>query len=212
MKIVCIYQIQSIVNPERFYIGSTVDMYHRRSIHIFYLRENKHHSLKLQRHFNKYGEQDLVFSIIEQFDFISKDHLLSREQYYLDSRHPYFNISVMAGSLLGYKHPEESKKNHSKAKLGFKHSEESRKSMSDNMKGRVPWNKGIPWSDITKDRMRKPHGVRSLSEEHKLRIGKANSIALLGHIQSSETKLKRIVSRKKTLENKRLLLISNKIL
>jgi len=41
------------------------------------------------------------------------------------------------------------KKNH----LGFKHSEESKRKIGEKSKGRIPWNKGIPWSEEMKERI-----------------------------------------------------------
>jgi len=64
MKIAGIYKIQSTVKPDRFYIGSSVNISKRWSCHINDLRKNKHHSSKLQNHYNKYGESDLRFTII----------------------------------------------------------------------------------------------------------------------------------------------------
>jgi group I intron endonuclease len=75
MKIVGVYKIQSIIKPERIYIGSTVDMVNRWWTHLYYLRNGDHHSPKLQRHYNKYGEDDLVFEIIETGDYLCKEHL-----------------------------------------------------------------------------------------------------------------------------------------
>ena len=65
MKISGIYQIQSIIKPERIYVGSGINIYQRWTQHKRELRQNKHHSIKLQRHYDKYGESDLVFIIIE---------------------------------------------------------------------------------------------------------------------------------------------------
>jgi group I intron endonuclease len=105
-----IYKIQSNIKPERFYIGSAYNLKERKRTHLKRLRYNKENkttkgaSPKLQAHFNKYGEDDLLFIIIEQFEFINKEHLLSREQYYLDTLNPWFNICKVAGSSLGVKH------------------------------------------------------------------------------------------------------------
>ena len=45
-----IYQIQSIIKPEKKYIGSAINIRKRWHIHLCNLRKNKHHSKKLQRH------------------------------------------------------------------------------------------------------------------------------------------------------------------
>ena len=101
MKISGIYKIQSTVNSERVYIGSAVNISRRWILHLFDLRHNKHHSPKLQNHFNKYGESDLVFIIVEP---CLPEFLIGREQFYIDTLNPFFNIVKTAGSILGYKH------------------------------------------------------------------------------------------------------------
>lgn len=56
MKISGIYKIQSKVKPERIYIGSAVNIRHRRNQHFSSLSLNNHHNKKLQYHYNKYGK------------------------------------------------------------------------------------------------------------------------------------------------------------
>ena len=51
-----IYKIQSIIKPERCYIGSAVNIQKRWRDHKRELRNNKHSNKKLQNHCNKYGE------------------------------------------------------------------------------------------------------------------------------------------------------------
>jgi hypothetical protein len=54
MNISGIYKIQSIINPERVYIGSAISIRNRWCTHKSELKGNKHHSPKLQNHYNKY--------------------------------------------------------------------------------------------------------------------------------------------------------------
>jgi group I intron endonuclease len=107
MKISGIYKIQSKIKPKRIYIGSAKNILIRWKLHLRSLRLNKHHSALLQRHYNKYSESDLLFSVLLGCD---KEDLIKTEQYFLDSYQPYFNICKIAGSSLGRKHSEESKK------------------------------------------------------------------------------------------------------
>lgn len=126
-KVICgVYRIQSKVHKDRLYIGSSVNIKDRWRQHRMYLRNNDHHSLKLQRHYNKYGLDDLCFSIIEEFQFTTKEFLLSREQFYLDSLHPFYNNSPTASSTLGVKmvFTEEHKKKISESLKGRKKSKE----------------------------------------------------------------------------------------
>ncbi len=112
-----IYQIQSKIKPERIYIGSAINITHRWRIHFKDLIERRHHSSKLQYHINKYGIDDLQFSIIEP---CFPEWLVNREQFYMDKLKPYFNICPRAGSSLGRKLSEETKKN-----IGLKNSNPS---------------------------------------------------------------------------------------
>lgn len=133
LNIAGIYMIQSISKPERIYIGSAVNIRQRWNSHSRSMSNNMHHSPQLQRHYNKYGREDLEFSILESGIYLDKNHLLSREQgWYIPYGYknanglPYFNIQPMAGSPLGVKRSDETKLKYSKAK-----------------KGKDPWNKGI---------------------------------------------------------------------
>ena len=63
-KVSGIYKIQSIIKPERIYIGSAVNICDRWRCHLKDLKNGNHGNGKLQNHFNKYGEIDLQFSIL----------------------------------------------------------------------------------------------------------------------------------------------------
>jgi hypothetical protein len=52
------------------------------------------------------GYSNLIFEILE---YCNKEDCIIREQYYLNLLKPEYNILPTAGSLLGYKHSEESK-------------------------------------------------------------------------------------------------------
>ena len=124
-KISGIYQIQSLYKPERVYIGSATIIKERWNSHLRLLKRGKHYSDKLQRHYNKYGEGDLVFDIIECGDYLDKNHLLSREQgwyipfEYKNTELPYFNNDKIAGSRLGSKATKETRLKQSIAKKGI---------------------------------------------------------------------------------------------
>lgn len=96
-----IYKISSIAKPTRIYVGSAINFENRKSVHLCELKNKKHGNVKLQRHFNKYGKEDLVFSIIEPVE--NREELIQREQFYIDTFLPYFNICPTAGSNLGRK-------------------------------------------------------------------------------------------------------------
>ncbi len=121
-----IYEIFNSISGDR-YIGSSHNIRLRFSNHKSLLRSNKHHSTKLQRAFNKYGESIFIFRLISKCD-INIQFIL--EQFYLNSMKPRYNISINTTSPMKYR----------------KHNEATIKTM----KGRAAWNKGIPRTDEEK--------------------------------------------------------------
>jgi group I intron endonuclease len=116
-KISGIYKIQSILYPERLYIGSAKDINGRWIRHKSELKRDIHNNKKLQNHINKYGLDDLRF---ETLCICSENELTNLEQFYLDSYKTYFNILRNAYSLLNFKHSEETRQYLSKINLGHK--------------------------------------------------------------------------------------------
>jgi len=112
-KICGIYKITNNIN-DRIYVGSSFDIKERWHRHKTDLRTNKHGNNYLQNSWNKYGECNFIFSMIESFKFTTKEYLLNREQYWIDflnvcDRKVGYNLYLIAGSALGYKKPDEEK-------------------------------------------------------------------------------------------------------
>jgi group I intron endonuclease len=191
MNISGIYKIGSKIKPERVYIGSAVSISKRWNQHLHYLRKRKHQSLKLQRHYNKYGEADLMFSILLGCE---KEDLIKTEQYFIDSYKPYFNNCKIAGSQLGTKRTDEFKKACSERSKGNKnclgvhhdpwnkglkgiYSQETLKKMSDCRIGKPSATKNIkrsPLSEEHKNKIRESNMGRIVTEETRRKIGEAN--------------------------------------
>jgi len=102
-----IYKITNLVNG-KFYIGSSVNVKNRFSTHISELNSNTHGNIHLQRAWNKYGQDNFKFELIE----IVEDNklLLEREQFFLDTFEPSYNICKNASNHLGLKYSDESRK------------------------------------------------------------------------------------------------------
>lgn len=81
MNNIGIYQIRNLIN-NKIYIGSSRNLSQREKAHFRQLELNKHHSIKLQRAYNKYGKNNFKFEIIELVNNI--EELLNREQYWID--------------------------------------------------------------------------------------------------------------------------------
>lgn len=153
MKISGVYQIQSRIKPERIYIGSSNNIKCRWNLHLSELRRNKHSNGRLQNHYNKYGKNDLIFSILICCD---EESLIITEQFYIDSHKTFFNLCKKAGSTKGRKRTLEQRKRMSEVMIGRNTwlmgricSEETKKKLRENGKknyaqtlGSVPWNKG----------------------------------------------------------------------
>lgn len=101
----CIYKISI---KDHNYVGSTKNFRKRKNVHLNQLRHNKHHNRFLQNCYNKYGEDSLVFSIIEEID--DQSILLEREQYHIDATKPDMNIGHVGGGDNFSTLPEEEKK------------------------------------------------------------------------------------------------------
>lgn len=86
-----IYRIRNIINNKCYY-GSAKNIKKRWKRHINDLNNNKHHSIILQRSWNKYGIDNFIFEIVEICDV---NLLLETEQKYLDLN-PEYNIGKKA--------------------------------------------------------------------------------------------------------------------
>jgi group I intron endonuclease len=176
-----IYKIQSIIKPERCYIGSAINIGSRFKTHFKALRDNLHHSNKLQNHYNKYGAEDLQLFILLE---CNKEELLKEEQYFINSLTPYFNICRVAGSP-----------------LGVTRSQETKIKLSELNKGITSGFKGKQHSEEVKQRLREVNTGKKLSEEAKLKLSKGSKGKLkieevkkrmseAKKLQTQETKLK----------------------
>ena len=127
------------------YIGSSINLERRWKQHIRAMRNGKHHNFLLQRVFDKHGINVFSFSVLES---CTDTELENREQYYIDSLKPLFNLSDASGRHL---HTEEAKK---KMRGRFV-SEETRKKLSDSHKGKPNGRKGIKTGFIPKSAFKK---------------------------------------------------------
>lgn len=141
-----IYTITNIVNG-KVYVGSAVVSFRKRKTqHYSDLKKGKHVNKHLQRAYNKYGESNLVFEILE---YQPIELCLSLEKYWinlLDSKNSEkgYNINDPLAGRLGIKHSNESKLKMREAQLGEKShmfgkklSEEHKRILAENARNRV---------------------------------------------------------------------------
>ena len=106
-----IYQIRYIVSG-KVYIGSATNPHRRWIEHKSRLGCKTHSSRHLQSAWDKYGELEFVFEIVEPVLFV--EDLVAREQYWIDkmkAANPAYgyNMAPLAMSVSGYKHSEETR-------------------------------------------------------------------------------------------------------
>jgi group I intron endonuclease len=86
-----VYRIVNTANGDAYY-GSSKDVDKRLIRHRNELQNNKHHNSHLQRAWDKYGNENFTFELVEECTF---DLLLQTEQHYLD-KNPAYNIGLKA--------------------------------------------------------------------------------------------------------------------
>lgn len=150
MVISGIYKIINIETKD-FYVGSSKNILKRWWKHKYELNKNIHHSIILQRAWNKYGSKSFKFEIIEECD---PNILLIKEQVYLDDN-PTYNVGKIAcggDNLTNNPNRDNIIKNMSKIMIQrFKNmSDDEKKSYSDSLKGENNPNYNNNWSDDMK--------------------------------------------------------------
>lgn len=153
---------------EDCYVGSSVDLSNRLRLYYnydFISDKNKGKSM-IHAALIKYGYSNFTLEILEYCD---ADKVIEREQYYLDTLNPEYNILKTAGNSVGFKHSDETKLKMSATRLGFNHSEETKLKFKEVRKG-------------TNAKENNPFFGKTHTEENKL---------LLSAIAKNRTKLHR---------------------
>lgn len=146
-----IYGIRN-TKTKQIYIGSTTLGFVKRwNVHVYQLFNNKHGNIKLQRSWNKYGGENFEFYIIELVSV--KENCIKREQHYLDTTNPYYNINITAGSTLGMKLSASARKKISDRHKGVKKSPEHIEKVRQAHLGKF---KAVPWLNKIAINKRKP--------------------------------------------------------
>jgi group I intron endonuclease len=156
-----VYTITNTVN-NKIYVGSTTmkaGFPGRFQRHISYLRYKTHKNTILQNAWNKYGEENFKFEVLEE---CLSEFCLSTEQYWI-------NVLNVCNRKYGYNIRYLAKSN-----LGLKHSEETKKKLSDVHKGKCKsaiHRKNLSLSKIGK----KNNFIFKHSKETKLKLSKMKS-------------------------------------
>lgn len=101
----------------RMYIGSAQKLRGRFGVHQNQIKNGRHDNPNVQAYVNEFGHDGLIFRCLELCEV---DKLIEREQYYIDTLNPVFNVCRFAGTTLG-----------NRPFLGKKHSEETKRKISE---------------------------------------------------------------------------------
>jgi group I intron endonuclease len=172
-----IYQIKNLING-KIYLGSSVNVFRRWWDHKGMLKRNTHTNIHLQRAWNKHGEENFEFKMIE---VCTSDKLLSREQFWIEwldccNDKIGYNLSKcteapargakrtleqrkkLSDAHKGIKPSPEAIENMRQSRIGFKYSLEARQNMSIAQKNNKHLFKPDKW----------PHGSRCRCDDCKI--------------------------------------------
>lgn len=177
MRISGIYKIVHIASG-RCYVGQSQDINFRWSCHKRDLEKGHHIAKFLQRSWQKYGESQFEFTILEECPLCKLDE---REQFWMDELEPEFNSCRFVGSTRGFKHSEETK---ARMRAG-QNTPEVRAKKTAALKGRV-------FSEESKAKMSAAKLGKAQTEEHR----RKGAISRMGKKISPETRLKMSLANK----------------
>lgn len=206
-----IYKLINLIT-NKSYIGSAVNLQNRFSAHIRLLRRNRHVNKYLQNSYNKHKEKNFKFEILENCNI---NNLLEREQYYLDLYKTYnidkgYNILPKAGSKLGYKLTEETKRKISQSNKGRIISKEARVKTSKSLMGRktnrppsleivknlIEYTKNLPKEEILKRSKKATLASLYVTRKSVIMIDKNTNIHLKEFISLAEAERQTKISYK----------------
>lgn len=155
-----IYEIVNIRNGKR-YIGSAVNFGARWKLHRIHLQRGAHHSPHLQASWDKHGAEAFAFNRIV---ICARRDLLVYEQLAMDALHPEFNVAKVAGSCLGVRHSENTKRKISLMRMGNQHTLGYRHLPASIAKLR---SKQLGVQSPTKGKKRDPEAVAATAAAHR---------------------------------------------
>jgi len=147
-----IYCIENIINHKK-YIGQAQDMYSRWKNHIWKLNNNRHHNKYLQNSWNKYGENNFKFDIVE---ICNSEKLNELEVYYIDKLNTYcknngYNLTFGGEGTIGHILSDEVKELIGSYHKGKIITQEHKDSLSKQFSGEGNPFYGIKHTDETKN-------------------------------------------------------------
>jgi len=159
-----IYAIVNQTNQHR-YVGSAKNLLKRQQHHLRDLATGKHKNPHLQRAYDLYGTDAFSFVVLECVEHESD--LLTREQFYIDTLNPEYNIARTAGSNLGRTYTPETRTRMSAAA-------QTRANMLEQMRKLNADRTGKPLSPSHRAKISAIQVGKQLPEAHKANISAAH--------------------------------------
>lgn len=197
-------------NSNKYYVGSSKNIFKRLTTHITDLNKNLHHNDYLQRSWNKEGINVFEFCVVELVK-PERNELLHTEQKYLNiakiEQYRCYNLNFDAyggeiseyskfkikQKLTGIKRSNFTKNKISIAKkgilLGCKLSQEHKLKISNSKKGKSNGRTGTNHSFTTIQKMKKSHKGKKLSTTHKQKISLIHIDKTIYHFYNTKTNI-----------------------
>lgn len=157
-----IYCLKNTIDS-KCYVGSAKKLNYRLWNHKHKLIKDTHANKYLQNFVNKHGIDSIYFEVLEKVE----NNIIEREQYWINTLNPSFNILPIAGSSEGIVLSEEHKSKISKSRKGILHTEDTKIRISESMKG-------VSKSKEHSAKVGLKHKGKIISEEQKTKISQAN--------------------------------------
>jgi group I intron endonuclease len=174
-KVCCIYGIKNKTD-NKIYIGQTINLENRIKDHMKRLSNEKHWNNYLQRAWDKHGEENFEFIVLEECEE-NKDILNEKEIYWikkLNSTNKEFGYNGEHGGSANKKVSEETREKMSKARMGKLLSDGTKRKIREKLRNRIV-------SEETKEKHRilssgenNPMYGKHLSEETKKKLSEIN--------------------------------------
>ena len=172
-----IYKITNNVNG-KMYIGQSINIEQRWVEHLRELNGNKHYNQHLQNSWNKYGESNFKFDIVEE---CIRNDLNNKERYWIamyDTQNKRCGFNISNGGVQGCSVSEETRKKLSDSRIGRftgkdnpfygkTHSDEVKervRRMAKEFSGEKHYFYGKHHTEETKDKMRETIGDSRVGE------------------------------------------------
>jgi group I intron endonuclease len=172
-----IYKITNVING-KVYIGQSQNLINRKNNHFYWLGRNEHHNEYLQKAYNKYGEENFIFEVLEE-----SDDLYNRELHWVNeyggvnSKLNYNLKNPLTNEFSDYVKIKQSKNMLGKnnPNYGNRWDEEKKKKLSEERKGKTLEERiGKEKAELAKQKMSKSQTGRKHPKEVKEKIRQAN--------------------------------------